>query len=275
MLINRQEEILNTNLETINKRLTSVSSAVENGVVTKSDLDIILSEKIKLEQQLAENQIRRTSFLKLLSGITSLEMNESVQFVLPVMKSEFRDDIGRPELQLFDLKKEQIVAGEAMTESKRLPKAFGFATLGYGNPPGNNFFKNEFAPYYIVGAGIKWNLFDWNKVRNEKQVLSLQKNVIENRKKDFTDNLKRQLETKRAEIESLEKMMETDNELISIRKRISASAESQYQNGTITATDYLNILNSERQALINSEIHKINLALAGIEYRNISGQEIE
>jgi hypothetical protein len=34
-------------------------------------------------------------------------------------------------------------------------------------------------------------------------------------------------------------------------------------------------MNSERQALINYEIHKINLALARIEYLNISGKEIE
>ena len=28
-----------------------------------------------------------------------------------------------------------------MVQSKRMPKAFGFATLGYGNPPGSDFFK--------------------------------------------------------------------------------------------------------------------------------------
>jgi len=34
-------------------------------------------------------------------------------------------------------------------------------------------------------------------------------------------------------------------------------------------------MNSEQQAMINYEIHKINLALAKVEYKNISGQEIE
>ena len=64
-----------------------------------------------------------------------------------------------------------------------MPKAFGFATLGYGNPPGQDFFKDDFDPYYIVGGGIKWNIFDWNKVKNEKQVIALQQGIIENRKK--------------------------------------------------------------------------------------------
>ncbi len=91
----------------------------------------------------------------------------------------------------------------------------------------------------------------------------------------LSDNLKRLLESKKSEILSLKTLLETDSELITLRKRITASAESQYQNGTITATDYLNELNSEQQAVINYEIHKINLSMAKVDYLNISGKEIE
>jgi outer membrane protein TolC len=126
-----------------------------------------------------------------------------------------------------------------------------------------------------MGAGIKWNIFDWNRAKNEKQLISLQQVIIENRKTDMTDNLRRQLESKMSEITSLRELVNTDSELIALRKRITSSSESQFENGTITATEYLNELNSEKSAVINSEIHKINLALAGIEYLNISGQEIE
>jgi outer membrane protein TolC len=195
--------------------------------------------------------------------------------MLPTFSGELSSELSRPELQLFDLRKEQLAAGMKVIDSKRMPKAYGFATFGYGNPPGSNFFKNEFAPYYIIGASIKWNIFDWNKSKNERQVISLQQVIIDNRRNDLTDNLKRLLETKNSEITSLKALIESDSELISIRKRITASAESQYQNGTITATEYLNELNSERQAVINSEIHKINFSMTRIEYLNISGREIE
>jgi outer membrane protein TolC len=80
---------------------------------------------------------------------------------------------------------------------------------------------------------------------------------------------------KNSEIESLKTLTSTDSELIALRKRITASADSQYKNGTLTATEYLNELNSERQAMINYEIHKISLSMAEIEYMNISGKEIE
>jgi len=275
LLLARQKELLNTYLEIIEKQISSMQSGINNGVIIKSDIDILTSEKINIEQELAENEIRKTSFIKILSILTGLEIDSATMFIIPMSKDEFSNELQRPELQLFDLRSEQLGAGLKVIESSRMPKAFGFATFGYGNPPGSNFFKNEFAPYYVVGATLKWNIFDWNKSKNEKQVISFQQSLIENRKKDLTDNLNRLLVSKNAEIISLKDLIDRDNELIALRKKITASSKSQYQNGTVTATEYLNQLNSERQALINNEIHKINLSMAMIEYLNISGKEIE
>ena len=275
LLLAKQKELLDTYLEIIEKQISSMQSGINNGVILKSDIDILTSEKINIQQELAENEIRKTSFIKVLSNLTGLEIDTTTIFIVPVPKDELSNELLRPELQLLDLRKEQLGAGLKVIESSRMPKAFGFATFGYGNPPGSNFFKNEFAPYYVVGATVKWNIFDWNRSKNEKQVISFQQSIIENRKKDLTDNLNRLLVSKNAEIISIKDLIDRDNELIALRKKITASSKSQYQNGTVTATEYLNQLNSERQALINNEIHKINLSMAMIEYLNISGKEIE
>ncbi|MCE5347028.1 MAG: TolC family protein [Bacteroidales bacterium] len=275
LLLDRQEELLNTYLELINKQISSMQSAFSNGTIIRSDIDVMFSEKIKLEQQISETNIKKTSLLNILSDITGTKIDPSTDLAIPIQPAETNDEITRPEIQVFDLRKEQLSAGLKVLQSKRMPKAYGFATLGYGNPPGSNFFKDEFAPYYMLGAGIKWNIFDWNKTKNEKQMVSFQQTIIENRKADLTDNLNRLLESKRAEIANLKSLIETDTELIALRKRITKAAESQYENGTITATEYLNEMNSERQTAINHEIHKINCAMAGTEYLNISGKEIE
>jgi outer membrane protein TolC len=275
LLIARQKELLENYLEIIKKRIASMQSGVGNGVILKSDVDVLSSEKIKIEQQLAENNIRKTAFLKILSDLTGSELDGSTELTMPTQSDELSGDLFRPELQLFDLRKEQLNAGLKVIESKRMPKAVGFASLGYGNPPGSNFFKNEFAPYYVVGASIKWNIFDWNKSKNEKKIITFQQGIIDDRRSDLTDNLKRLMIAKNSEIESLKTLTATDSDLITLRKRITASADSQYKNGTLTATEYLNELNSERQAMINYEIHKISLSMAKIEYMNISGKEIE
>ncbi len=275
LLLDRQEELLNNYLTIVTKRITSMQSGVENGVILRTDIDVMTTEKIKLEQQIRENHIRGESLLRILSGLTASEIDPSSELVMPVFETDTTDMISRPELEIFDLRKDQLDASLQVINSRRMPKAFGFATLGYGNPPGNNFFRDEFAPYYILGAGIKWNIFDWNKAKTEKQIIGLQHVIIENRQTDLTDNLTRLLEAKKAEISSLNALLETDLELISLRKRITISAESQYENGTITATDLLNEITAEKQVLINHEIHRINLAMAQADYYNISGKETE
>ena len=252
-----------------------MQSGVDNGVILRSDVDVMNTEKIRLGQQIRESAIRRESLLRTLSQLTAMEIDPASELVMPVFNTDSTDMITRPELEIFDLRKDQLDASLQVINSRRMPKAYGFATLGYGNPPGNNFFRDEFAPYYILGAGVKWNIFDWNKAKTDKQIVGLQHVLIENRQNDLTDNLNRMLEAKSAEIESLSSLIEADLELISLRKRITSSAESQYENGTITATELLNEINSEKQVLINYEIHRINLAMAQADYYNISGKETE
>lgn len=275
LLIERQRELLTGFLEVLEKRLASVKSAVDNGVALKSDIDVMTSEKIKVEQQLTDIDLKKAALNAVLSDLTGVEIGPNTSVILPKVTGELTDEISRPELKVFDLRKDQLEAGMGLLQTRRMPKAFGFATLGYGSPPGNNFFESNFSTYYILGAGIKWNIYDWDKVKNEKQQIRLQEGMIEGRKAELTDNLKRSLQTKEAEIASLTEALKRDNELIALRKRITASAESQYGNGTITATELLNEMNSEKQAEINYEIHRISLEMAKVEYFNISGREIE
>jgi outer membrane protein TolC len=275
LLIERQRELLTGFLDVLKKRMASMQSAVDNGVALKSDIDVMTSEKIKIEQQLTEIDLKKAALNDVLSDLTGIEIGTNTSVILPQVTGEFTDEISRPELKVFDLRKDQLDAGMELLQTRRMPRAFGFATLGYGSPPGQNFFEDNFSTYYIVGAGIKWNIYDWDKVKNEKQQIRLQQGMLEGRKAELTDNLKRTLQTKEAEIASLNEALKRDNELIAIRKRITASAESQYGNGTITATELLNEMNSEKQAEINYEIHKISLEMAKVEYYNISGREIE
>lgn len=275
ILIERQKELLDNYLGIIVKRLASMQSSLDNGVILRSDMDVMTSEKIRIEQQLTEIELKKDALYAVLSDLTGFESGSEVSLMLPNVTAELTNDILRPELRIYDLRMEQLEAGLGLLQTKRMPRAFGFATLGYGSPPGNNFFESDFSAYYILGAGIKWNIYDWDKVRNEKKQIKLQQGMLEGRKAELTDNLKRSLQTKQAEIATLEAALKRDSELIALRKRITASAESQYGNGSITATELLNEMNSEKQAEINYEIHKISLVMAQVEYMNISGKEIE
>ncbi|MFN8210686.1 MAG: TolC family protein [Bacteroidales bacterium] len=275
LLLDRQKEIISKYIDLIAKRISSLQAAADNGMALRSDIDVMTAEKLRLKQQLSENIIRRASMIKVLSEITGNPIDSSAVFILPEVAEQQSAELKRPELSLFDLRKDKLNAVLQLEQSKRMPKAFGFATLGYGKPAGQDFFSESFGTYYMVGGGIKWNIFDWNRVKNQKEIINIQQGMIDNRKKDLEDNLNRMLDSKKAEIESYSLLLQTDNELVTLRKKVTATSESQYRNGSITATEYLNELNNEQQAIINSEIHRINLCLARVQYINISGNEIK
>ena len=274
LLLEKQEELLKTYRDLIQKRMTSIEAAIRNGVMLPTEQDVLLSEKINLEQQLAENSVQMGALQKVLSDITGSNIDTTVRLVLPMAETSKIPPLTRPELQIFELRKGQLDASIKLRESQRRPKVFGFATLGYGNPPGNNFFKDEFASFAIVGAGIRWNIYDWDKTSGEIQVIDYQKSLADIRKAELSAQLNRLLETKMSEIKNLEARLETDSDLIEIRKRITQAAGSRFENGVITATEFMHELNAEKQAVINQEINRVRLALSKVEYLNISGKEI-
>ena len=223
----------------------------------------------------ADTEIRINSIAAVLSDLTGMEINSDTEAIVPDPVISRSADLSRPELYVLDLKTQQLEAGKSVIKSERMPKAFAFATLGYGKPPGNDFFSDTFGPYYIVGAGIKWNIIDWKKSHRQQQIIDINKSIISSHKKNLEDNLSRALEMKYSEIRSLVSVLQSDEELISTLKTVHKTALSQYNNGIITASEYLAEWNKEKQAVINREIHAVSLARAQIEYLNIAGKEIE
>jgi outer membrane protein TolC len=216
---------------------------------------------------------RHEALLSALGMITGLGDLRGAALMLPGQTTLPEEIAYNPDLHLFDLRSKQLEMSKDLLKSQRMPKAFGFAQLGYGNPPGTNFFSETADAYYSVGAGLKWNIWDWRRNSNERQSLTLQQQLTDIRKSAAEEGLERLLTLKRAEIASLREAAESDDILISARTRIAAVSASQLENGTVTAAQYITDLNSEKQAVINAGLRRINIARAEAEYINITGRK--
>jgi len=275
ILLHKQQEMLNIYLQRITEQILGLESGIRNGMILPSDRDVLRAEKIKIEQEVGEIEIKINSTAAVLSELTGMEINHETRALIPEIYLSTGGEVLRPELKVLELKAQQLDAGKGLVKSERMPKAFAFATLGYGKPPGNDFFSDSFGPYYIVGAGIKWKIIDWKNSKRQQQLIDINKAIIDSHKKSLEENLKRALEMKYAEIRSLETALESDDELIATLESVRKTALSQYNNGTITASEYLTEWSKEKEAVIKREIHSVSLTKAKIEYLNIAGKEIE
>jgi len=271
LLVRSQAEVTAVLISELDARIKEASSGVKNGVVPPVTLDVLNAEKIKAEQSAAELGRRSDALAKALEQITGMTGLSVATLVLPEHVITGNDLKDNADLRLFDIRSRQIELSKNLLKSQRMPKVFGYAQAGYGNPPGNNFLSDNPDIFFSLGAGVKWNIYDWGKNSNDRRSLTLQQQILGIRKSAAAEALQRLLTLKMAEIESVREAAARDGELIDIRRRIAATAASQLENGVITASQYMTELNSEKQAVITAAARKISIARAETEYLYITG----
>ena len=132
---------------------------------------------------------------------------------------------------------------------------------------------NDFDLYYIGGIRFNWSLSNLYTKKKEKELVEVNKRIVDIQKETFLLNTNTQLKTQQSEIEKLNQLIATDNEIIELRQQVKESANAQLENGVITANDYLREVNAEDQARQTRITHQLQLLQAQINYQTISGKQ--
>ncbi len=270
LTLQQQEKSIRLKLDALKEQSAFVESGVRNEIFLEADLDVLRAEILKVNQLLAEIRITKSSAFQMLGKLIAMDIAEDSVLELPVPGTGPSTEVPRPEQVLYDLQILSLDASMDLASKQRLPKAYVFGSFAYGNP-GLNFFRDEFRGFYVVGAGIKWNIWDWSRTSRSRQDMTIQQEIIRSQKAAFDKNLDIQLAEKLAEIAKYEEAVRRDEEIVVLRAKISRSAASQLENGVITTTDYITELNAETEARIMLESHRIQLVQAQINYLTTKG----
>ena len=123
----------------------------------------------------------------------------------------------------------------------------------------------------MVGAGLRWNIWDWNSTNRDRQVIEHQQNMLQNQRSTFDKELESMRVQEEAKIEQYMNSMKLEEEVLQLQIKISEHAAVKLENGTITATEYIMELNKESIARINLAMHEVNLMKSIAHYLNIQG----
>ena len=272
LIIQENLRIVDLKKETLNERIKTVSSGVNNGVLLPNDLDQLRAEKLLTDQQETELKSTRQVALALLEIVTGTTITEQTTFAKPTISNTARNiDLQRPEIELFTLQKLKLDKSSEVLANSRKPYVYAFGQAGYGRP-GLNMLNNNFADWYMVGAGLSWNLWDWHKTRREKATLKLQQNIIETNLDQFNRSLKMSLKQEENNSQKLKDLINTDEQLVTIKDQISKRSATALENGAITSADYIRDLNALLQAKANLETRKVQLVQASVNYQTIKGE---
>jgi len=258
-------ELLEISKQTIKSKLKEIESGIRNGTINEVNADKLNAEIINLDQNIIELNKTKQATIKMLGELISVKIADNTMLSIPVSLAVNESENVRPELKVFDITKERLLASKSLLSSKLYPKLYGFGEVGYGRP-GLNMLNNDFQSFYIVGAKLSWNLWNWNQTKTDKKIIDLQADIISLNKDTYSKNITINKQKDLAEIEKFDELLIKDQELITLRTKIAKTTSSQFDNGTITSSDYLNEVNAETQAKINYEMHKIQLIKAKYDY---------
>ncbi len=264
--------LLRSKLNVVKERLKVLKSASEFGAVPAVNIKSLEAEIMKIEQQIREVEHSRQALLVTLSEITGKKLSDFHDLSKPEPVLAFEENVdSRPEIQLLNMQIENYELQKKLTGVSRNPRINAFGSLG-GGYPGYDIFKDEVSFMAMIGVGLKWNIIDYGKSKNEKQILTINQNIALMEQNRARTQLLAELRSQREEIAKMKDLLRRDEEMIALRAEISKIKASELDNGTITSTDYLTELNQEEEARLNRAIHELKLILAELNYLTIQGK---
>ncbi|MBM2815895.1 MAG: hypothetical protein HW421_2657 [Ignavibacteria bacterium] len=273
LLLNKKAELLKIATSDLEAQLKLFNSRIENGVMLPSAATMLKAELLKISQSMDEIKSLMQTSLDALSILIGREIKDTEEISIPSLeKNNFDINLRkRPEYRSFDLTKSNLSIMRNLTDAKYTPKFSTFMQAAYGRP-GLDMFNPDFQGFYIIGVRTSWNLWNWNVGANEKEILALRSEILDNQEKTFTINLNSVAKKYKNDIEKLGKMLAKDKEIIRLRSEILEQVKSQLDNGIITTTEYLLEFDAITNAKLNAESRQIELLKTKFDYMILAGE---
>ncbi len=229
------------------------------------------TQSLSYHKKVIELNANLKTLYQILSLYIGQQVDENTLFEeIPTTSATASATTNRPEWKLFDLQQNLINEKVKVLKFKTLPKLSAFASGSYGMP-GYNFLATNPHFYALVGGTLNWNIGSVYNLIYERKGLNLSRNFIDVQKEMFELTQKTSTAQQTGEVEKMNLMIMKDNEIITKRKSITKTSADQLDNGTITSSDYLTELNAEKQSELNQRIHQIQLGIAYMNIKVITG----
>ena len=267
-----EEQLKQTSLiqNDIQNGIKRTQGAVDNGAAFKSSVDLLKAEALKIEQRVLELQANKRAFTNMLGLLIGMTLDEETKLITPASPAGYAGSINRPELLLFEYQRNSLDKQNGLLSAVNRPKLNLFFQGGYGRPA-FNILSNDFEPYYIGGFRLNIPISGFYTLKNQRNLIDLNKRSVDLQQETFLLNTNLTLNHQSEEINKLQALLNTDEEIIRLRGSVKSAASAQLENGVITSSDYLREVNAEDAARQTRILHNIQLLMAQYQQKTSSG----
>ncbi len=262
----KQNELVKKDIQ---NGIDKAKALVANGTAYRSSVDELSAQLLQTDQLRVELKANKKAFIEMLGLFINSAVDENIILEKPAVPV-LLDNINRPELLFYDYQKKAYDLQDELLKTQVRPKFSLFAQGGYGRP-GLNMLSNDFALYYISGLKLNWNLGSLYTLKNQKQLIDINRKSVDLQKETFLFNTTVIQKQQSAELIKFLELLKKDDAIIALRESVKKVAAAQLENGVLSAHDYINQVNAEDQARQAFILHQMQLLQSQYNYQNTVG----
>lgn len=252
-----QNHLLQKDLSTSEK---TIRSMMKGGIANQSDLDAILVEKVKSQQQEESLKASRLSYLRMLSIFVGKEIRVDETLEKPSLVEG--TNIGsstlanqRPELSYY-ISQNQLLDAQRKQLDTRLRPTVSLFGMGMFHSKVSDMVNNGLL---LSGVSVSWNIGALYTRKNDIRKLEVQRQMNESERTTFLFNNRLQNEEASGTIASLRKQLVQDDEIIRLRESIRSKSDKKVQLGTESVNELVRDINAVSMARTQKAQHEILL----------------
>lgn len=280
-----QNELLLKDLSTSEQ---TIRSMMKGGIANQSDLDAILVEKLKVNQQKESLQESRKAYLRMLGVFVGKKLSESEKLEKPDMlttapwgtnnfkyttlpngaTSNGKWNVNRPELSYYASQSQLLDAQRKQLDTRLRPTVSLFG-LGMIHSKVSDMVNNG---VLAGGVSVSWNIGALYTRKNDIKKLEVQRALIDSQRETFLFNNRLQNEEADGAISSLRKQLKQDDEIVRLRENIRSKSDKKVQLGTESVNELVRDINAVSLARAQKAQHEILLLKEIYKQKNINNE---
>ena len=254
---------------------------VREGSALPSEALVIRAELLRRRQAVTELDATRRATVDILADLVGRSLDTLSVLGTPDLGADVasaRTTLSslraRPEYEQFARSRDVLHRQDDARAAQARPHVSAFARSGYGRP-GLNPLSDKFEGYWLAGLQLSWTPWTWGAADRDREVLSLQREIVSAEERQFTESLRRGVAQDLATIDRLAGVGASDDEIVALRERILVETRARFSEGVITSAEYVDRQTDALSARISRSLHRVELAQARAHFLTTLGVEVQ
>ena len=267
----KQNRLLHNDLSNSEKNIRSM---IKGGIANQTDLDAILVEELKADQQQESLLASRKAYLRMLGVFVGKELSEAEKLEKPstiapqhftgkdmystasgTITSNGKWSVNRPELSYYE-SQNQLLAAQRKQLDARLRPTVSLIGMGMVHSKLSDMVHNGLL---MGGVSLSWNIGALYTRKNDIKKLDLQEQMNQVQRETFLFNNRLQNEEVEGNMDALRKQIAKDDEIVRLRESIRSKSDKKVQLGTESVNELVRDINAVSLARAQKAQHEIQL----------------